>query len=107
MTSTSRFTIFVFGEVFGFTVSICTTVGGIGEHLVHGLIRWTLPIDLAFYSLDRQLEIVFQKPQQRLPDSTQLRKLAVYRQDCFLNPTIRIFFKSVFRFHISDRRPYN
>ena len=75
MASMSRFTIFILGYVFGFTVSICTPVGGIGEHLVHGLILWTLPIDLAFHCLDRQLEIVFQKPHQCLPNRTEFRKL--------------------------------
>jgi hypothetical protein len=75
MASTPRFTILVFGDAFGSTIGIRTTVVGIGEQLVHSLIRWTLQIDLAFYSLGRQLEIVFQKPHQRLPGGTQLGKL--------------------------------
>src|SRR5215468_2189422 len=78
MASMPRFAIFVLGHVLGFTVSICPTIGRISEHLVDGLIRWTLPIDLAVLCLDWQLEIVLQKPQQGLPNSSQFRKLAIY-----------------------------
>jgi hypothetical protein len=100
----SGLAVLVLSGVLGSAVSVSAPIRRSRQYAMDSGVCGTLPYRTAIGSPDRQLEIVFQKPKKRLPNTAQFSKLGEHRQHRLLNAAIRIFFEPIFRLNVSDWR---
>ena len=85
-------------------VGVGPAVGRVGDQRVDRSVPRPAPHGRAVGTLGRQVESVFEEPQQRLACAAQFLDLVEDQRDRLLHPAVRILLQTVAVLHVADRR---
>src|SRR6516162_8534655 len=86
------------------TISIGTAVDGVLDHSVDGGVVWTPPSRLAVLALHRQIQVMLEKPKQRLSCAAELQDFVEDQADGLLHAAVRVLLVAIARLDEADRR---
>src|SRR5262245_55406105 len=89
------------------TIGIGAAVDGVLDHSVEGGVVWAPPNRLAVLALHRQVQIMFEEPEQSLACAAELEDFVEDQADVLLHAAVRVLLVAIARLDEAHRRPDN